>query len=58
MSGGDATLQMGEIMVTASKRAENQRDVAGSVTAFGGYELSVRGAQSFEDYIDSGMSLR
>ena len=47
----DATRQMGEILVTASKRAQNQREVADSVTAFSGNELSGRGAQSFEDYI-------
>jgi len=50
-SDGDATMQLGEIMVTASKRAQNQREVADSVTAFGGNELSRRGAQSFADYI-------
>jgi iron complex outermembrane receptor protein len=48
--GSDA-LQMGEIVVTASKREQNQREVADSVTAFSGDELSRRGAQSFEDYI-------
>jgi iron complex outermembrane recepter protein len=50
-SESDATMQIGEIIVTASKRTENQREVAGSVTAFGGNELDWRGAQSFEDYI-------
>ena len=50
-SDSDATMQLGEIIVTASKRAQNQREVADSVTAFGGNELSRRGAQSFEDYI-------
>jgi iron complex outermembrane receptor protein len=48
---GDATAQFGEIIVTAAKRAQNQREVADSVTAFSGDELSRRGAQSFEDYI-------
>jgi iron complex outermembrane receptor protein len=47
----DATRQMGEILVTASKRAQNQREVADSVTAFSDADLSGRGAQSFEDYI-------
>ena len=47
----DATRPLGEIIVTASKRAQDQREVADSVTAFGDYELSRRGAQSFEDYI-------
>jgi hypothetical protein len=42
---------MGEIIVTASKRVQNQREVADSVTAFGGNELGRRGAQSFENYI-------
>jgi iron complex outermembrane recepter protein len=52
-SDSDATMQMGEIMVTAAKRAQNQREVADSVTAFGGNDLSRRGAQSFADYIGS-----
>ncbi len=47
----DTTRQMGEILVTASKREQNQREVAESVTAFSGGELRGRGAQSFEDYI-------
>jgi iron complex outermembrane recepter protein len=50
-SGSDATTQLGQIIVTASKRTQNQREVADSVTAFSGNELSRRGAQSFEDYI-------
>jgi iron complex outermembrane receptor protein len=50
-SDSDATMGLGEIIVTASKRAQHQREVADSVTAFGGDELSRRGAQSFEDYI-------
>jgi iron complex outermembrane receptor protein len=50
-SDSDATRPLGEIIVTASKRAQNQREVADSVTAFGDNELSRRGAQSFEDYI-------
>ena len=50
-SDSDATMRLGEIIVTASKRAQNQREVADSVTAFSGNELRERGAQSFEDYI-------
>jgi iron complex outermembrane receptor protein len=50
-SDSDATMRLGEIIVTASKRTQNQREVADSVTAFGSNELSRRGAQSFEDYI-------
>ena len=50
-SNSIATMRLGEIIVTASKRAQNQREVADSVTAFGSNELSRRGAQSFEDYI-------
>jgi iron complex outermembrane receptor protein len=50
-SDSDATLQLGEVIVTASKRAQNQREVANSVTAFSSNELNRRGAQSFEDYI-------
>jgi iron complex outermembrane receptor protein len=50
-SNSDATVQMDEIIVTASKRAQNQREVADSVTVFGGNELSRRGAQTLVDYI-------
>ena len=50
-SDSDTTLQLDEVIVTASKRAEKLREVADSVTAFSGTELSQMGAQSFEDYI-------
>jgi iron complex outermembrane receptor protein len=50
-SDSDAMMQLGEVIVTASKRAQNQREVADSVTAFSDNELRERGAQSFEDYI-------
>jgi iron complex outermembrane recepter protein len=43
--------QLSEVIVTASKRAQAQREVAGSVTAFSGSELTRMGAQSFQDYI-------
>ena len=43
--------QLDEIIVTASKRAEKLREVADSVTAFTGNELSQLGAQSFQDYV-------
>src|SRR3984957_9654721 len=33
-SDSDATMRLGEIIVTASKRTQNQREVADSVTAF------------------------
>jgi iron complex outermembrane recepter protein len=49
-SDSDAA-QLDEIIITASKRAEKLREVADSVTAFGGNELRLMGAQSFEDYI-------
>jgi iron complex outermembrane receptor protein len=51
MPTSDNDAQIGEVVVTASKRGENQREVADSVTAFGSNELNTRGAQSFEDYI-------
>src|SRR5882757_1989259 len=50
-SDSDMTLQLDEVIVTASKRAEKLREVADSVTAFSGTELSQIGAQSFADYI-------
>src|ERR1700678_3906518 len=43
--------QLDEIIITASKREEKLREVADSVTAFTGSELSQLGAQSFQDYI-------
>jgi len=46
-----AALQLREVIVTASKREEKQREVADSVTAFSGNALSRMGAQSFRDYI-------
>jgi iron complex outermembrane receptor protein len=46
----DATL-VGEIIVTATKRAENVRDVTGSVSAVSGAQLEALGAESFADYI-------
>ena len=50
-SDSDATTQLGNIIVTASKRSQKQREVADSVIAFSGNELRQMGAQSFEDYI-------
>jgi iron complex outermembrane recepter protein len=50
-SDSDAALQLDEVIVTASKRPEKLREVADSVTAFSGTELSELGAQSFADYI-------
>jgi outer membrane receptor protein involved in Fe transport len=43
--------QLQEVIVTANKRAETLFQVAGSVTAFTGAELSAIGAQSFQDYL-------
>ena len=40
-----------EVIVTANKRAEPLFQVAGSVTAFTGGELTAIGAQSFQDYL-------
>jgi iron complex outermembrane receptor protein len=53
---GDAPLAgdspaLTEVVVTASKRAEDLREVADSVTAFTGADLDALGAQSLEDYI-------
>ena len=52
-SSNSDTTPLTEIIVTATKREEKLREVADSVTAFSGDELSQRGAQSFEDYIQS-----
>jgi outer membrane receptor protein involved in Fe transport len=43
--------QLQEVIVTANKRAEPLFEVAGSVTAFTGAELTAIGAQSFQDYL-------
>lgn len=43
--------QLQEVIVTANKRAEPLFQVAGSVTAFTGAELTAIGAQSFQDYL-------
>lgn len=40
-----------ELIVTASKREENVREVAGSVSAVSGAQLEAIGAQGFADYI-------
>lgn len=40
-----------ELIVTASKREENVREVSGSVSAVSGAQLEAIGAQSFADYI-------
>jgi len=40
-----------EVIVTATKRAEKARDIAGSISAMSGDQLDAVGAQSFEDYL-------
>jgi len=40
-----------EIIVTATKREENVRDVSGSISAVSGEQLQAIGAESFADYI-------
>ncbi|MDM4769830.1 TonB-dependent receptor [Solimonas sp. SE-A11] len=40
-----------EIVVTATKREANPRDLPGSVTALGAQELEMRGAQGQEDFL-------
>lgn len=40
-----------EVIVTATKRAENVREVSGSISAVTGEQLEAIGAQSFADYI-------
>ncbi|MFC7333033.1 TonB-dependent receptor [Rhodocista pekingensis] len=50
-SGGDRGVLIEEIIVTATKRLESARDIAGSVSAVSGEQLEALGAQSFSDYI-------
>jgi iron complex outermembrane recepter protein len=50
-SNSDMITQLSEIIVTASKRPQLLREVADSVTAFSGSELTRMGAQSFQDYV-------
>lgn len=40
-----------EVIVTATKRQERARDIAGSVSAMSGAQLESIGAQSFQDYL-------
>lgn len=40
-----------EVIVTATKRQERARDIAGSVSAMSGAQLEAIGAQSFSDYL-------
>ncbi|MET0535696.1 MAG: TonB-dependent receptor [Steroidobacter sp.] len=40
-----------EIVVTATKRQERARDIAGSVSAMSGAQLEALGAQSYQDYL-------
>jgi outer membrane receptor protein involved in Fe transport len=40
-----------EVIVTATKRPERARDIAGSVSAMSGAQLEAIGAQSFQDYL-------
>lgn len=40
-----------EVIVTATKRPERARDIAGSVSAMSGQQLEAIGAQSFQDYL-------
>lgn len=47
----DNKVALEEVIVTASKRPEALREVANSVTAFSGEQLTDLGAQSFEDYL-------
>jgi len=49
--GAERTSQLEEIVVTANKREQNLRDVAASVSALSGEQLSQMGAQSLADYV-------
>lgn len=51
-SGAPAeTESLYEVIVTATKRPERARDIAGSVSAMSGAQLEAIGAQSFQDYL-------
>ncbi|MFC4309832.1 TonB-dependent receptor domain-containing protein [Steroidobacter flavus] len=47
----DTTESLYEVIVTATKRPERARDIAGSVSAMSGAQLEAIGAQSFQDYL-------
>jgi outer membrane receptor protein involved in Fe transport len=47
----DDVLEINTIIVTANKREQELRDVAGSVSAYTGEQLKALGAQSLSDYI-------
>src|SRR4029079_1392408 len=46
---GDGVQQMDAVVITANKRAEKQREVAGTVTVLDGGDLERRGARDQED---------
>ncbi|MFT3763806.1 MAG: TonB-dependent receptor [Pseudoxanthomonas sp.] len=50
-TGAPATAELDRIVVTATKRAESVREVAGSVSAVTAQQLDEIGAQSLADYI-------
>jgi outer membrane receptor protein involved in Fe transport len=53
-SGADSTDDWDsiyEVIVTATKRPERAREIAGSVSAMSGAQLEAIGAQSFQDYL-------
>ncbi|GFE89218.1 TonB-dependent receptor domain-containing protein [Steroidobacter agaridevorans] len=47
----DTSESLYEVIVTATKRPERARDIAGSVSAMSGQQLEAIGAQSFQDYL-------
>lgn len=50
-SAASASGGSGDIIVTATKRKEKLRDIAGSVSAITGQQLQEIGAQDFKDYL-------
>ncbi len=47
----DDSDELFEVIVTATKRQEKARDIAGSVSAMSGEQLEAIGAQSYQDYL-------
>lgn len=46
----DSVVQLDSVVITAGKRTEKQREIAGSVTALQGSDLEARGAKGQEDF--------
>ena len=49
---GIASAELEEVIVTATKRAENMQDVAVAISALGGDALKELNVQTFDEYVE------